>query len=142
MPRSLVMVFWRVVNPITRPVAGFAPWWVQVLVETQGRRSGKLRRTPLAAGPRDEDSMVVIAVHGRWSSWVLNAEANPEIRIRHNGRWRRARAEIMPWDADTVRRFNVYARTGPLITAKDPVLVRFKYTAITRSRLESARPGP
>jgi deazaflavin-dependent oxidoreductase (nitroreductase family) len=125
MPRSLVMLFWRLVNPITRPLAGFAPWWV--LVETQGRRTGKRRRTPLAAGPRQADGMVVIAVHGRSSGWVLNAEANSEVQIRHNGRWRRAHAEILPWDPEAVRTFNFYARSGPRFTAKDPVLVRFSY---------------
>ena len=101
MPSSVVLLFWRIVNPLTRPLAGFAPWWV--LVETQGRRTGKTRRTPLAAGPRQADGMAVIAVHGRSSGWVLNAEAKPDVRIRHNGRWRQARAEILPWDPELVR---------------------------------------
>lgn len=127
MSSSVVLLFWRIVNPLTRPLAGFAPWWV--LVETQGRRTGKTRRTPLAAGPRQADGMVVIAVHGRSSGWVLNAEANPDVRIRHNGRWRQTRAEILPWDPELVRTFNFYARSGPKVTAKDPVLVRFNYAA-------------
>lgn len=128
MPRLLVQLFWRVVNPITRPLAGFAPWWV--LVETRGRRTGKTRFTPLAAGPRQADEMLVIAVHGRRSGWVLNAEANPDVRLRHNGRWRNARAEILPWDAELARTFNLYARSGPLLTARDPLLVRFKYEGV------------
>lgn len=126
-PRLLVSLFWRVVNPVTRPLAGFAPWWV--LVETRGRRTGKRRLTPLAAGPRDAGGMLVIAVHGRSSGWVLNAEATPDIRIRHKGRWREARAEILPWDQDLVRGFNLYARSGPVVTARDPLLLRFKYEA-------------
>jgi deazaflavin-dependent oxidoreductase (nitroreductase family) len=127
MPRALVLVFWRVVNPITRLLAGFAPWWV--LVETTGRRTGKRRRTPLAAGPRDERGMLVIAVHGRRSGWVLNAENQPDVRVRHNGRWRRAQAAVLPWDAAVVRTFNFYARSGRVITALDPLLVRFEYDA-------------
>ena len=123
----MILLFWRVVNPITRPLAGWAPWWV--LVETEGRRTGKRRRTPLAAGPRDGKSMLVIAVHGRRSGWVLNAEATPAVRIRHKGRWRDARAVVLPWDPDVVRTFNVYARSGPMLTAHDPVLVRFDYEA-------------
>ena len=36
-------------------------------------------------------------------------------------------AEILPWDRDVVRTFNRYARSGPAVTARDPLLVRFKY---------------
>ena len=127
MPSAVVLLFWRIVNPLTRPLAGFAPWWV--LVETQGRRTGRTRRTPLWLA-RQTDAMMVIAVHGRSSGWVLNAEANPDVRIRHNARWRRAHAEILPWDPELVRTFNFYARSGPKVTAKDPVLVRFDYAAL------------
>ena len=73
--------------------------------------------------------MLVIAVHARHSGWVLNAEAGPEVRVRHNGRWRPARAEVMPWDSDVLRAFNFYARSGPGFTSRDPLLVRFKYEA-------------
>src|SRR3954451_17906984 len=125
MPRSLVVGFWRVVNPPTRLLAGFAPWWV--LVETTGRRTGKIRRTPLAAGPRDADGMTVIAVHGRHSGWVLNAEAAPAVRLRHKGRWHSAQAEIRPVDRETLRRFGLYPRSGIRLVGRDPVLVRFRY---------------
>jgi deazaflavin-dependent oxidoreductase (nitroreductase family) len=124
-PTSLVRRFWRIVNPIARPFAGFAPWWV--LVETTGRRSGRLRRTPLAAGPRDAHGMLLIAVHGRHSGWVLNLEAEPRVRVRHKGRWRAATAVIRPFDAQLARTFNVYARSGPRLTGYDPVLVAVTY---------------
>lgn len=71
--------------------------------------------------------MTVIAVHGRRSGGVLNAEATPQGRLRHRGRWRTARAEILPYDEDVARRFNVYARSGPRLVGRDPVLVRFSY---------------
>jgi deazaflavin-dependent oxidoreductase (nitroreductase family) len=121
----LINVFWRLINPILRPLAGLAPWWI--LVETTGRRTGKTRRTPLAAGPREDHGMLVIAVHGRHAGWVVNAEANPEVRVRHRGRWRHAHAELMPWDAGVARRFNVYARSGPALAAHDPLIVRLDY---------------
>jgi deazaflavin-dependent oxidoreductase (nitroreductase family) len=124
-PTVLVLLFWRIVNPVTRPLAGLAPWWV--LVETTGRRTRKTRRTPLAAGPRDPNGMLVIAVHGRNSGWVLNAEANPQVRVRHNGRWRAAQAEVLAWDPDVVKTFNLYAQSGPVVTSRNPLLVRFKY---------------
>src|SRR3954468_2920438 len=125
MPRGLVVAFWRVVNPPTRLLAGFAPWWV--LVETTGRRTGKVRRTPLAAGPREPHGMTVIAVHGRHSGWVLNAEAAPKVRVRHKGRWHSAHAEIWPFDPDVARGFNRYARAGVPLVGRDPVLVSFRY---------------
>jgi deazaflavin-dependent oxidoreductase (nitroreductase family) len=121
----IVICFWRLVNPITRPLAGLAPWWV--LVETTGRKTGKRRRTPLAAGPRDATRMLVIAVHGMTSGWVLNAAANPRVRVRHMGRWRDATAEVLPWDPAVARTFNRYARSGPTVTGRDPLLVRFIY---------------
>jgi deazaflavin-dependent oxidoreductase (nitroreductase family) len=124
-PRAVVVLFWRLVNPITRPLAGFAPWWV--LVETTGRRTGRIRRTPLAAGPRASGQMLVTAVHGLTSGWVLNAAASPHVRVRHKGRWRSARAEVLPWDEALVSTFNAYARSGPRLTGRDPILVRLTY---------------
>ena len=117
------MRLWRVVNPLARPLAGIAPWWV--LLETTGRRSGRAIRTPLARGPVDGDTTWVIAVHGRKTTWVKNLEAAAEIRIKIGGRWRTARASVMPtYDPAVVSRFNGYARTGPRTLGIDPALVR------------------
>jgi len=124
----LITSFWRLINPVMRPLAGFTPWWV--LVETTGRKSGKVRRAPLAAGPHDVNGMLVIAVHGRHSGWVVNSEANPQVRVRYCGRWRDAKADVLPWDADVVRTFNAYARSGPAVTARDPLLVRLSYEQV------------
>jgi deazaflavin-dependent oxidoreductase (nitroreductase family) len=124
-PKAVVLLFWRLVNPITRPLAGLAPWWV--LVETTGRRTGRKRQTPLAAGPKDATQMLVIAVHGHESGWVKNALTNPCVRVRHKGRWRTAQAEVLPWDPDVARTFNVYARSGPATIAGDAAIVRFTY---------------
>ena len=121
-----MVAFWHVVNPLARPLAGFMPWWV--LLETVGHRTGAVRRTPLAAGPTDDDEMLLIAVHGGLSAWVRNIEAEPSIRLRHRGRWRAARASVEPLHADALRRFNVYARSGPRLAGIDPVLVRCRFT--------------
>lgn len=124
MKRKPLVGFWKLLNPVTRRVAGLAPWWV--LVETTGRRSGRTRLTPLAAGPRDADGMWLIAVHGR-ASWVLNIETNEAVRVRHRGRWQEATAEICAWDPAVAKRFNRYARSGPVLTAIDPVLVQVRF---------------
>ena len=125
MARSGVVLFWRVLNPVVRPLAGLAPWWV--LVETTGRKSGQTRRTPLAAGPRDATGMWLIAVHGRRSGWVLNAEGRPAVRLKHRGRWHDATARVVPWDEQVVARCGAYARSGPRLLEQDPVLVHLAF---------------
>lgn len=122
--RRLLVTFWKVLNPLTRRLAGLAPWWV--LVETRGRRTGKLRQTPLAVGPFDATGAWLIAVHGR-AGWVLNIRDSPAVRVRHRGRWRSGKAEVHPWDESVVKTFGRYARSGPLLTAIDPVLVRVEF---------------
>lgn len=122
--RLLLMGFWRLLNPFTRRLAGRVPWWV--LIETQGRKTGQPRLTPLAAGPRDERGLWVIAVH-RNASWVHNIAARPSVRVQHRGTWRTGTAHIRPWDAGIVRRFNLYARSGPVLTAIDPRLVYVEF---------------
>jgi deazaflavin-dependent oxidoreductase (nitroreductase family) len=120
--RSRHRAFWRLINPPTRPLAGFAPWWV--LLETKGRRTGKPVRTPLARGPIDGTALWLVSVHGRHALWVRNLETTPEVRIKLSGRWRDARATVHAYDEATGRRFNLYARTGPRTLGIDPVLIR------------------
>ena len=121
--RGVLRVFWRLVNPPTRLVAGVAPWWV--LLETTGNRTGLTRRTPLAAGPVADGEMLLIAVHGR-CGWVRNIEAQPAVRLRHRGRLYDSTATVEAFDADLARRFNLYARSGPRIAGIDPVIVRVR----------------
>jgi len=109
--RRMLVILWRLMNPAVRLVAGIMPWWV--LLETAGHRTGRQRRTPLAAGPYDGDAMWLIAVHGRRAAWVRNIEASAHVRIKHRGRWRDGIAAIQPFDRPTVGRFNAYARAGP-----------------------------
>ncbi|MEA2315244.1 MAG: hypothetical protein QOI03_1936 [Solirubrobacteraceae bacterium] len=117
-------IFWKIVNPPTRWLAGFAPWWV--LLETKGRRTGIPRTTPLARGPVEGDAVWLSSVHGRHALWVRNLEASPDVRVKLSGRWRRAHASIHEYDEVTVRRFNRYARSGPRTLGIDPVLVRLE----------------
>jgi deazaflavin-dependent oxidoreductase (nitroreductase family) len=123
--RRLIVAWWRIANPPTRLLAGIAPWWV--LLETTGNKTGRVRRTPLASGPRDGDDMWLIAVHGRRSGWVRNLEASPSVRLRHRGRWRAGTASTHPIDAVPLERFNAYARSGPKLIGMDPLLVRIAF---------------
>jgi deazaflavin-dependent oxidoreductase (nitroreductase family) len=115
-------MFWRIVNPPTRPLAGVAPWWV--LLETTGRRTGKPRTTPLARGPLDGNVMWLASVHGRHAAWVRNLAARPEVRVKLSGRWYSARATVHEYDEATAQRFNTYARSGPRTLGIDSVLIR------------------
>lgn len=125
--RAAFRLFWRLVNPITRPLAGFAPWWV--LLETTGNSTGRRRLTPLAAGPTDDGAMLLITVHGRGSAWVRNIEAQPSVRMRHRGRWRPASATVEAFDRELARRFSLYARMGPPLAGIDPLIVRISFSA-------------
>jgi F420H(2)-dependent quinone reductase len=65
-----------------------------VLVESVGRKSGKLRTHPLLCG-EDGDSLVVIASKGgihRHPAWYLNLKARPETTAWWKGETRRVRA--------------------------------------------------
>jgi deazaflavin-dependent oxidoreductase (nitroreductase family) len=123
--RARHRIFWRIVNPPTRPLAGLVPWWV--LLETRGRRSGLRRTTPLARGPVDGgDVFWLVSVHGRHASWVRNLEAAPDVRLKVSGRWHHARASVHDYEESIGDRFNLYARTGPRTLGIDPVLVRIE----------------
>jgi deazaflavin-dependent oxidoreductase (nitroreductase family) len=120
--RSVMMLVWRIINPPNRLLAGIAPWWV--LIETVGRRSGNQRRTPLARGPFEGETTWLISVHGRHASWVKNLEASPAVRLRIKRRWRTGTAAVVPYDPEVIRRFNFYARTGPVTVGIEPALIR------------------
>lgn len=120
--RRLHILFWRVVNPPTRPLAGILPWWI--LLETTGCRTGRMHRVPLATGPTDPTGMWLNAVHGRHAAWIQNVDLHPAVRMRVRGRWRDGTATIHPFDPQIAARFNRYARSGPAFMGIDPLLVR------------------
>jgi deazaflavin-dependent oxidoreductase (nitroreductase family) len=122
--RERHLLLWRIINPPARRLAGTAPWWV--LLETRGHRSGAPRRTPLARGPLDGEVLWLNSVHGRHASWVRNLEATPEVRVKFSGRWHAAHATVHDYEDEIVKRFNVYARSGPQTLGIDPVLVRLQ----------------
>jgi deazaflavin-dependent oxidoreductase (nitroreductase family) len=121
--RRITLFLWRfLLNPLSRPLAGIAPFWV--LLETTGRKTGRTRQTPLARGPVDGSTTWVIAVHGRHASFVRNLESRPDVRLKIGRRWRNGTASIHDMDPDIVNRFNAYARSGPRAVGIDPALVR------------------
>ena len=73
--------------------------WIDVaLVETVGRKSGKLRTVPIACYPY-RDSVAVSASNSGLEShpaWYLNMQANPEVTVKLGRERFRAVAEDVP----------------------------------------------
>lgn len=83
--------------PIRRLIdRGLAPDAL-ALLETTGRRTGRPRRTPIGNGLIG-DTFWVIAERGLEADYVRNLQAEPRVRVKVNGRWRRGTAEVMPDD--------------------------------------------
>jgi deazaflavin-dependent oxidoreductase (nitroreductase family) len=115
---------WRLMNPLARPLAGIAPFWV--VLETIGRRSGEPRQVPLARGPIEDGTAWLIAVHGEHSTFARNIAANPRVRLRVGRRWRAGTASLTDLDEGVMRRFSRYAQAGPRTVGIDPKLVRIE----------------
>jgi deazaflavin-dependent oxidoreductase (nitroreductase family) len=88
----------RLLNPLVRaaartglPLPGF------VLLETTGRRSGRLRRVPVGKA-LEGDTLWVIAEHGLAAGYVRNIGADPNVRVRVGRRWRAGTARVLPDD--------------------------------------------
>jgi deazaflavin-dependent oxidoreductase (nitroreductase family) len=75
------------VNPPVRLAwrLGFGPPG-DALLETIGRRIGRMQRTPICDG-QEGDTFWLIVQHGRRSDYVRNIEANPHVRVRTGSAW-------------------------------------------------------
>jgi deazaflavin-dependent oxidoreductase (nitroreductase family) len=98
--RSLDVEFFRMLNRIVEPVvrAGVgSPRIVPggfVVLETIGRKTGRMRRSPLAA-TRLGQYIIVATFRGTRSQWVLNLAAQPRTRYWFGGKPRETRAFVM-----------------------------------------------
>jgi deazaflavin-dependent oxidoreductase (nitroreductase family) len=99
-------------NPLIRAMfrVGITPPGM-ALVETTGRRSGTIRHTPVVAS-RDDQTLWLIAQHGRHCGWVRNFEADPSVRVRLGRHWRSGTAALLP-DDDVKARIGTFA-SGPV----------------------------
>jgi deazaflavin-dependent oxidoreductase (nitroreductase family) len=120
------MRLWRAINPATKPLAGWVPWWV--VLETRGRRTGRRRRVPLARGPVDGRILWLICVHGPHAGYAKNVAGDPGVRVKMRGRWHEGTARVVPLDHEILDRFNAYARAGPRTLGIDPALLRVELT--------------
>jgi deazaflavin-dependent oxidoreductase (nitroreductase family) len=93
----------RVFNPFVKAAARAGlPLFGLAILETTGRRTGQLRRTPVGAA-REGDVVWIVAEHGRRAAYVRNIEADPRVRIRLGPRWRSGVASVVPDDDPRAR---------------------------------------
>ena len=107
--RGIEVEFFRMLNRVVEPRirAGLgspclAPGGFIVL-ETRGRKTGRLSRTPLAA-TRILDHVVVGTFRGDRSQWVRNLVADPDTRLWLGGRARPIRAFVLSAETRAARR--------------------------------------
>jgi len=71
------------------------------LLETTGRKSGKLRRTPVGYG-RVGNEFWIVAEHGNEAGYIRNIENNSRVRVKLRdglrARWYSGRAQVLPED--------------------------------------------
>lgn len=129
-PRRWVRAYQRHVGRrLMLGMAGRVPGWA--LVETTGRRTGRVHRTPVG-GRREGD--VFWAVGDTRSDYVHNLQADPAVRVRVGGRWRSGVAHVLP-DDDARRRLlrmNPLNSLFVLIASKRPVTLRIDLSSRSR----------
>jgi len=101
-----------VFNPGMRAAirVGCAPR-IFALLETTGRRTGLVRRTPVTVAA-DGDMVWLVAEHGRGCGYVQNISAQPRVRLKIGRHWRAGRAVLLPEDDAWRRRAVMDRRNG------------------------------
>lgn len=98
-------------------------------LETVGRKTGLVRRVPVAA-QFDDSGAWLISQHGTRSGWGRNIVDNPNVRLRQGSRWRTGIAAFRP-DDDVVARGRKFGRVGSKVVKAletTPVSVRIDFT--------------
>jgi deazaflavin-dependent oxidoreductase (nitroreductase family) len=121
---QVVRFFQRyLVNPPVRALAerGLAPKSV-ALLETTGRRSGQVRRTPVGNG-RIGDTFWIVAEHGHQAAYVRNIEVDPKVRVKIGHRWHRGTAHIMEDDDPIARQKSLDSMNATMVRAMGTALL-------------------
>lgn len=114
-------VFYRTMNQLVEPLLATgvgAPTILQpglILLETQGRKTGKLYKTPLVAGRVGR--LLVVSSYRRNSQWVQNLIAQPNVRYWSAGLPGQATAYVFAPEAPPLPRAQLPAPIGTLADA-------------------------
>ena len=98
------------------------------LLETTGRRSGRLRHTPVGNGLIG-GTFWLVAAHGEQADYVRNLLAHPRVRVKIGGQWRTGTAQVVPAD-------DVVARSRTLPHQWDAALGRLMATTPITIRID------
>jgi deazaflavin-dependent oxidoreductase (nitroreductase family) len=113
--KVLLIRAWQryVMNPLLKlmPMTGINPFGL-ALLETRGRRTGKIRRVPVGNG-RQGDDFWIIAEHGSRAGYVANIQSDPRVRVRLRiglrYRWVDGIATVRPDDDPLARQRKIIA---------------------------------
>jgi deazaflavin-dependent oxidoreductase (nitroreductase family) len=78
-------------------VAGKGMGMPVVMLQTTGRKTGKVRTTMLTTPLEDGDRVILVASYGgddRHPSWFLNLRDNPDVELTLRGQTRKMRATV------------------------------------------------
>jgi deazaflavin-dependent oxidoreductase (nitroreductase family) len=107
------------------------------MLETIGRRSGQLRRTPIGDGLIG-DTFWIVAEHGLRAAYVRNLQTNPRVRVRYRQGlrtvWRSGSAEVMPDDDPLERQRAVAGRS--LSRRRSALVVRALATRLMTVKID------
>jgi deazaflavin-dependent oxidoreductase (nitroreductase family) len=93
MPKPWRTGWQRFANPKSLALAGLMPGWA--VIETTGRKTGRLRQTPVGGRLRSGNSFWLICGERHEAQYVKNIEANPRVSVRVHGRWRPGTAHLL-----------------------------------------------
>jgi deazaflavin-dependent oxidoreductase (nitroreductase family) len=130
----------HVFNPVIRValLLGVAPR-AFALLETRGRRSGRIRRTPVGNGLTGA-VFWLIAAHGERGAYVQNLLAEPRVRVRVGRRWYAGSASLVPGDDALGRRRGIDAGNG-VIGRLDGIIFRATASAPVTFRIDLDPPA-
>jgi deazaflavin-dependent oxidoreductase (nitroreductase family) len=104
------------------------------LLETVGRRSGRLRLTPVGNG-LDGDVFWLVSEYGRQGGYVKNLIANPRVRVKVGRRWYAGTAAIIDDDDAHARRRRIDNANG-LVGRADGVIFRVSASTPVTVRID------
>ena len=126
--------FYRSLNLVVEPLvrAGLlgapGPWWMgPIVVETRGRKTGRIFNVPLPA-TQVGDLLVVSTLRGQRAQWVKNLAAHPDVRYWLGGRPYEARAFVFPPGQALPTRESMPPLVQSLASSLVPLATQFGFT--------------
>jgi deazaflavin-dependent oxidoreductase (nitroreductase family) len=113
----------KIVNPPNNRALqlGLAPA-AFALLETRGRRSGRIRRTAVGSGLTG-DTFWLVSERGEQAAYVRNIAADPHVRVKVRRTWHEGVATILA-DDDARGRLDAIAQAQGVVRRVDAAILR------------------